>query len=187
MEVFYEVENSSSDSESDSEIESVPEVEYPRLPVDPEIWLDLGHGFEILLNYLPSDVEQLVISTLSALLEGRLEELQEPELQCSNEQAIVYERAFYLNGFKYCGLFLTPGEVDQVIEDFFSFFTPNRIWPQEITSVRWTRGEETVFIRMEHQGPEEQQQDQEGQEEERLQQQLSRYFSCLFRTALKAI
>lgn len=171
-------------SDSDSEFELAVPTNNPN----PQIWFHVGRGFQVLLDFVPRVYEQHFIAQLLEWLLG--EELDRPELPQFRhpEDEIQLARDFYSRGLRYNGQFLTPDEVEMAINDFFSFYTPERVWsnigfpepvllevrpqqPEELPVVRWRTNEGNVTFLPEAQ---QQPQLQERQQQQQLQQQQQR-------------
>jgi len=170
-----------SDSDSNTEFEFAVPTNNPN----PQVWFHVGRGFQVLLDFVPRIYEQHFIAQLSGWLLG--EEAERPELPRFRhfEDQIQLARDFYSRGLRYNGQFLTPNEVEMAMDDFFSFYTPERVWnniglaeplllevlqPQEqlesLPVVRWRANEDNVSFL-----PQREEQQQPQLQQEQLQQQ----------------
>jgi len=132
---------------SDSEVEEEPQpLEMPF----PQIWHNLGYGCEMLLNFLPSAFEKVVLHNFYSLFDGEAfgQEWHKPQdLTDAQESQIVKD--FYTRGFRYHGQCLSWYlEVDCAIEDFVGFFDAirarreNRL--QNLPKVLWSNSGQAV-------------------------------------------
>jgi len=116
----------SEDSDSDQEFN----LAVPRNTPEPEVWLYVGRGFQVLLDFLPQVYERYFIAQLLAwLFEEELDpNVPLPPRPRNPGDEIQLVRAFYTSGLRYQRRFLTAEEVEAALNDFFSFYTPQRVW-----------------------------------------------------------
>lgn len=173
-----------SDSDSDSEFEFAVPTNNPN----PQVWFHVGRGFQVLLDFVPRVYEEHFIAQLLGWLLG--EEVDRPALPQFRhpEDELQLARDFYSRGLRYNGQFLTPDEVEAAMNDFFLFYTPERVWnsigfpeplllevrpqPQQelegLPAVRWRTNEDNVDFLLQ---PEQEQQPQLQEEQQQQQQQ----------------
>lgn len=171
-----------SDSDSDQEVD----LGVPRNTPEPEIWFHVGRGFQVLLDFFPEAYERYFIAQLLAWLQGEPVDPSEPEPPVPRlEEANQLTRDFYSRGLRYYGQLLTPQEVDEALDDFFSFYTPQRAWdnigmpeppllyvqePQQLLPGQmWVQN--VIFPLGEQQQQQSEQQQQQEQSREQQQQQ----------------
>ncbi len=131
-----------SDGESDLALQAdLPPVELPQ----PQVWQDLGAGFQILLDFMPEDHERYFVHNLRELVEGveQTDAWPEPTQQLSDLHEWQMAKDFYARAFLYHGENLTPQEIDAVIHDFIHFFNVTRRnrsmrW-QKLPAVLWSK------------------------------------------------
>lgn len=148
---------SESDESDESDVE-VP-IQLPALP-ETETWYTVGE-FQVLLDYLPQEHEQYFLLQLVNFIQGT-PNLNEPVLpQLEHEEFFI--REFFLRGLRFRGEHFTPQQVEVLLDDFSSFF-PTRIRENQMQSIQWVVGSDTVeFVREQ---PRQQQQQQQQEQEQ---------------------
>ena len=179
---------------------SEPEPVLPQDIPNPALWLHIGHGFQMLLKFLPNHLENIFIAHLVCQDELAAADLTEFEdLLPSQELA----RDFFSRGLRFKGQHLTSGQIESMLCDF-SNFVPQLIWDNLVlpmpaflsverpgkeavhlgdSAVRLVANQETGFIEFVI-DPElipaaleqEQEQEQDSEQQQQQQQQRNRLY-----------